>query len=328
MTALKLSLVTALLYFLGKKGFLSIEATGRAFSRLDRIVPAFLILCVCALLTVIRWQWLLQAQGIQMRWMRTLQLAFVGMFFNIALPGAVSGDLVKAFYIGKEVEGQRARAFGSILFDRVAGLSALVLVSAGALFMDFQALVGTALMRGIQMLVIVAAVSVVLFYAYLFLVKEHHDPLLHLFRALEKRFKVFGSFARIYEGIRHYHNCRWTVIKVLGISAILHVLVCTACLLLLHAIGDEGVPAFPVFVVVPLGLLVTAVPIMPAGIGTGHAAFSWLFHYLGSQRGADVFSLYALVQLVLGGLGGLVYLRFKSREPQAALDTEAYATEA
>src|SRR5690606_26991097 len=114
--------------------------------------------------------------------------------------------------------------------------------------------------------------------------------------------------------VRHYHNHRGTVMRVLGISALIHTLVCTACFLFAQALGEGQIPPFPVFVIVPLGLLVTAVPIMPAGIGTGHAAFGWLFHFLGSLRGADVFSLFVLSQLLGGSIGGLIYLRFRTRE--------------
>ena len=63
--------------------------------------------------------------------------------------------------------------------------------------------------------------------------------------------------------------------------------------------------------VVPIGLLVTAVPIAPAGVGTSHAAFGWLFLHLGSKAGANVFSLFVLVQLAVAGAGGLIYLGFR-----------------
>jgi hypothetical protein len=56
---------------------------------------------------------------------------------------------------------------------------------------------------------------------------------------------------------------------------------------------------------------------MPAGIGTGHLAFGYLFGLIGSQKGADIYTLFAFTQIVIGGLGGLVYLRFKTRLPAA-----------
>jgi uncharacterized protein (TIRG00374 family) len=316
---LKLVFVAGLLYFLGKKGFISVDKTREAFTHFDLIGMAYGATFIALILGFIRWQWLLRPQGIHLSWSRVLQLSLIGNFFNVALPGAVSGDFVKAFYVGHEVPGLRARAFGSILFDRVAGLSALVLVSATALLLDYSELQGTPLMAGIRVMVVGAAVGVLFFYSYLFLVREHHDPLLALFRALEKKSEKLGTVTRIYIGIRHYHNHRWAVLRALAISLVIHVLICTAAVCFARALGDVNIPVLPVFVIVPLGLLVTSVPVLPGGIGTGHAAFGWLFHYLGSQRGADIFSLYVLGQLAYGAIGGLVYLRFRAHEPKPTL---------
>jgi uncharacterized protein (TIRG00374 family) len=130
---LKLALVATLFYFLGQKGFISLEATQRAFEHWHSLLPAAICLFVTSLLGVIRWAILLRAQQIRVSLGRVFQLCFLGNFFNIALPGAVSGDVVKAIYVAQEVQGHRARAFSSILFDRFAGLMALVIVSVAAL---------------------------------------------------------------------------------------------------------------------------------------------------------------------------------------------------
>ncbi len=318
-TAIKFALVGLLFYFLAQKGFISLDETRKAFTRLEYIVPAFGVLLMTTVFSIVRWQWLLRAQGIHLPWARTIQLVFIGTFFNLALPGAVSGDFIKAFYIAKEVEGQGARAFGSILFDRVAGLSALVLVSAGALAMNFNAFVNTKLFAAIKFFILFAALGVIAFYSFLFLVREQRDPLLKFLKVLETKHKLGGSFKRIYEGLRHYHAWRGTVLRVVLISVLTHILVGFAFLNFAHAFGDMDIPNLAVYVVVPLGLLVTAIPIMPAGVGTGHLAFGSLFLLLGSQRGADVFSLFVLSNLAMGAIGGLVYLRFRTHEPAVVM---------
>src|ERR1700692_579409 len=134
---IKCSFVGGLLYFLVQKGFISVKDTQEAFTHWSNTLPAVLALAIGIVFGIQRWKWLLEAQGIHLKWSRVAQLTLIGNFFNVALPGAVSGDFVKAFYIGKEMPGKRARAFGSILFDRVAGLSALVLLSAFSLTIGF-----------------------------------------------------------------------------------------------------------------------------------------------------------------------------------------------
>lgn len=321
--SLKLAFVAGLLYFLMRKGFISIQDTRRAFSDWQNMVPAISVLLFNVFLGALRWQWLLRAQGIHLRMRRVLELTFIGNFFNIALPGAVSGDFVKAFYVGREVEGKRARAFGAILFDRVAGLSALSVLAAGAAVFGHDHL-ARSMLATLKPALIIGAACVVAFYAYLFLVREKHDPVLLLLKALEIRAPKVGALTRVYEGLRHYHNHRWTVIQVLLSSLLIHMTVGWACLKFAYALGVTQIHILPVYVIVPIGMLVTAVPVAPAGVGTGHAAFLALFKLIGSDRGADIFTIFALTNIFFGMIGGLVYLRFRGHEPKPALEpTEA-----
>ena len=72
--------------------------------------------------------------------------------------------------------------------------------------------------------------------------------------------------------------------------------------------GPGGYPA--AFRAVELGRQVTLIDpeanpggvclqVGPAGVGTGHAAFAYLFNLWGSQRGADIFTLAVLRQCFL-----------------------------
>lgn len=312
--ALKIAFVFGLLFFLGKKGFISIDQTKHAIMQWQYSVPGLLVLAAASFLGVIRWHWLLKAHDIDLPFSRTFQLTYIGLFFNIALPGAVSGDLIKAFYVGKEIQGQRAKAFGSILFDRVAGLSALVVLSAGAFLIEMASLGDSPVLRALQFFLTVAAVVVIAFYAYLFLVRENHDPLLKLLSAIEKKIPKADFVTSLYSALRHYHSHRKTVLKVLLLSLVIHFAVGWVFLEFVKAMGEGQISLLPMYIVVPIGLLITAIPVLPAGLGTGHAAFLYLLGLLGSQRGADVFSLYALSQILISSVGGLIYLRFRSTE--------------
>lgn len=315
----KIGFVGALLYFLAQRGFLSAQATARAFTQLQYMIPAYLLLFLNLPLGMSRWRWLLKAQGTDLSFQKIAQLSLIGNFFNLALPGAVSGDFVKAFYVAKEVgASSKGRTFGSILFDRLIGLSGLVLVSAFALILESSR--GTSsgesarLLQALTFIVSLAAAAVVFFFGYLFLVKERHDPFLRFLKWAESKISKLGSLRRIYEGTRFYHHHRWIVTKAMLASITIHLICGFSCVLLSKALGDD-LSFLSILVVVPLGLLATAVPIMPAGIGTGHAAFGFLFILLGSQRGADVFTLFVLNQLISGAIGGIVYLRFKGTAP-------------
>ncbi|MEK6577735.1 MAG: lysylphosphatidylglycerol synthase transmembrane domain-containing protein, partial [Bdellovibrionota bacterium] len=316
---LKLAFVVALFYFLFKKGWISMQETQKAFANWDQIVPAVLAFGFCIILGILRWQILLRAQGIQLSFARTTQLTLIGNFFNLALPGAVSGDFVMAFYIGKEAPGKRARAFSSILFDRLVGISALIVISAGALLFNLSSFEGTRLLGEIEFLVVAAAAVALGFFVYLFLVQEHHDPLLKLFKFFEGRFKSAGSLTRIYEGLRTYHHHRMAVLQVMILSLTVHLIIGWGLMRFSFALGESHLSFSGIYALFPLGMLVTAVPVMPAGIGTGHVAFGYLFKLMSSDRGADVFTLYVLVTIFYSSLGGLAYLRFKTENPDIDL---------
>lgn len=314
-TFLKLAFVVVFLYFLAQKGFISLEKTKQALGHWEYIGPSLGVYAVSTLLGILRWQILLRAHGIELSFWRTSQLNLIGQFFNVALPGAVSGDFVKAFYIGRESAGKRADAFGSILFDRVTGLSALVVLCAIAMGVGYSDYRGSELFHVIGAFMGLAAATVVGFFTYLFLVREHHDPFLRFLKAIESRFAKASSVKRVYLGLRHYHNHRAAVLATLAISLLIHSIIGWACLNFAHALGDQHLPLVALYIVVPLGLLVTAVPVAPGGIGTGHAAFGLFFQLIGSKSGADVFSLVALTNFLIGAIGGIIYLIFKSKVP-------------
>ena len=52
-----------------------------------------------------------------------------------------------------------------------------------------------------------------------------------------------------------------------------------------QAMGETTIPISAYFFLVPVGTVVQALPISPAGIGVGQAAFFFLFnHYLGAAQ--------------------------------------------
>jgi hypothetical protein len=143
--------------------------------------------------------------------------------------------------------------------------------------------------------------------------------------ALHVRFGKIASLARIYEGVRNYHRHRWMTLESLLVSCAIHVLSASCCLLFTMALepGDtQSIPYLGLYALAPLGLLATAIPLAPAGVGTGHAAFGWLFMLLGYKSGANVFSLMVVYQILWSFIGGLVYLRFRSEIPRAAFSQE------
>lgn len=312
-TWLKIIGVVALLFFLAKKNLISPQETIRALQNWHLTGAAFAALFFATLVGSFRWHVLLKAQNIHIPWIRTFEFAMIGNFFNIALPGAITGDVVKAFQISYEVEGKRAYALSSILFDRVTGVSSLIMVSVTSVLLSYRSDWGHTVIPKLSMIVLVCGLCVVVFYSYLFLLKENHDLVLIFLRTIEKRRSSFGSLLRIYEGIRTYHSKRMVVVLSLLMSFLIHSLVVFAFFEFTYAMEVTSIGFGPLMIVVPLGILVTAVPILPAGVGTGNVAFLALYKLLGSMRGADIFNLFLVYNILLGILGAAIYVLYLRR---------------
>ena len=95
------------------------------------------------------------------------------------------------------------------------------------------------------------------------------------------------------------------------------------CVKFANALGVQDIPLVAAYVLVPLGLLVTAIPVLPAGArNRARGFFFYLFGLIGVQRGAAmIFTLYALAQMLTGAVGGLIYLQFKGHEPKIVFET-------
>ena len=79
-------------------------------------------------LITFRWRLLLRPQGITISFLQALKLVFIGHFFNIVIPGTVSGDVVKVYYITRQ-EKNKIGAGLSVLMDRLVGLFGLIIVT-------------------------------------------------------------------------------------------------------------------------------------------------------------------------------------------------------
>ena len=111
-----------------------------SLARRISIGPVALVLGAIFVLVVVtawRWRWLVEALGLVLSGRDAVRYTLYGMFFNLVVPGATGGDVVKAWYAAKRT-GVATKAVVSVFVDRIVGLFALVLFSAAVLFLGPQ----------------------------------------------------------------------------------------------------------------------------------------------------------------------------------------------
>jgi len=124
-------LVGSILVYLVQSGRLNFEKL-MLFKDAPEILAMMIgvLVLVVVPMTTFRWWLLLRAIGVQVKPKQTFILTWIGNFFNTTLPGAVTGDVVKGYYVIKaQQEEGRTRAFMTLLIDRFVGLFGLIVMA-------------------------------------------------------------------------------------------------------------------------------------------------------------------------------------------------------
>ena len=140
LTLMKMGIVTAILYYLIQSGRLNFERLLLLMDSPGILMMMYLILILAVVpMATLRWWLLLRAIGLKVEPKRTFLLTWIGNFFNTTLPGAITGDVVKGYYvIRSEKEEGRTRAFMTLLIDRFVGLFGLVVMAFIALIFNLE----------------------------------------------------------------------------------------------------------------------------------------------------------------------------------------------
>lgn len=255
-----------------------------------------------------RWHVLLKFYKFGTTFINALRFYLIGLFFNYALPGAVSGDLVKAYYISRTQPNQKMKAALSVLVDRVLGLYSMLLMSFFSSVFVFQTVdTSSPLAKLIESSwAILALASLGL--GALFALPIAKLPL------IRKSQKLTSLLNSLYGLGKTPH-----VILSSMLLSIIGQMLTMFFFYWISAYFGFQVSFWTCLFCVPLGFIVMAVPISPAGIGVGQLAFYKLFETLEPGSG-DVGSLaitsFQAFQLIWGFVGAYVYMRFKHKPPE------------
>src|ERR1700721_4800444 len=78
---------------------------------------------------IARWQILMRFQGMYMSWRRATMLFFVGLFFNLFMPGYTGGDFARLYYLMREFPDKKKESVLTVGMDRLIGMAALVITA-------------------------------------------------------------------------------------------------------------------------------------------------------------------------------------------------------
>jgi glycosyltransferase 2 family protein len=294
---------------------LNLVNLGTVAARLRQIKPEWVALSVLVLgvqmiLLTVRWKRLVVHCGADLSLARLFRFTVIAAFFNQTLPSSVGGDAMRIWLLGKQ-SNWRVASY-SVLLDRVIGVVALAIIVALCLPWTFQLVHDPV---GRSALLVIGLGSIVGWCVFLALgwqrlhILQRWTPTRHLAATATVAADILRSPG--------------AVVPIFLLSELIHVLTALAAWCVAHSIDADLSFLNALFLVLPV-VLVAVVPISIAGWGVREGAMVAAFAYAGLPQsdGLLVSILFGVSYLVLGALGGLVWV-FNSQQPDVSVVSDS-----
>jgi uncharacterized membrane protein YbhN (UPF0104 family) len=303
--ALRFLLAAVLLIWMTRSGKLDLHRAVEGLSQWRAMSAILILLFLQPGITAWRWNLLLRAQDIRISYARAFGLTMIGLLFNVAIPGAVGGDLIKGYYIARVTKGRRCSVATAILMDRLAGMLGLFLLAVVMVLANIRQLPLSGATNGMGTMVIVG-LTICMGVLSAIVLAGH---------TLSEWNWLPGIARNVFRSAAAYSSKGQTIPTAVAASVLSHLLACTAYYVSLRSAAPlEPVSMAQFFLLVPLGFVALAVPISPAGIGIGQAAFFALFRIISltqAKAAAEAFTVYQCAVIMVSLTGFCWYLSYK-----------------
>ena len=269
------------------------------------------------IISMFRWQILLNAVGIQPGFKMVMRLSFIGYAFSTVIPGAVSGDIIKAYYIVKGLNNKRTAAATTIVMDRVVGLFTMLLTAAfaigGVILLKTQLLQDPKQTYNLLLLgctVIGIAISMLVGFLICLNQRLRNSQFVKWVTTQPPGHRIVD---KLYSTIYSFREKKQFLFKAILASFVgqLPLIIGMYCI---GRAADETVLRLAHYLfLAPVALILNAIPIGPGGMGSGEALVESLFMLFGSINGSEVIAVFHIAIILFSVIGFLLYIKGKER---------------
>ncbi|MGB2864592.1 MAG: lysylphosphatidylglycerol synthase transmembrane domain-containing protein [Sedimentisphaerales bacterium] len=283
------------------------------------------IYIIAQFIFVARWSLLLKVQSIKIGFWPAVRLHLLGLFYNNCLPGAIGGDLPRAWYVTKHTD-KKLEAVLSVFVDRVIGLIGMLIMAFGCYwfipeesreegfkgifdfrFPNFDLKIGNRQLAIEDIIIWLGAAFAVVI---ILVVSNSRGRIL-----LERGFNIVrrhgaSILGKVRQSIRIYCH-KWPAI----VGALLLTFCCQGVTVVaMWLIGREigiNVPAKYYFIFFPVSWLLGAVPISVGGLGIMEGWLKMMFMRVGTISGKNALALalcQRLIFLLVSLPGAVIHL--------------------
>lgn len=271
---IKISITVALLYFLFSK--IDIDRFGKILKNINLgwFIVAFIFFNLSKIVSSIRLNYYFKDLGLKLSEKTNLTLYYVGMFYNLFLPGGIGGDGYKIYILNKKYQTGIKPLFLATLLDRISGVVALGFF-AGILFCfsSFTAL----------------------HYSFVYLSAIFTIFLFPIFLFLHKKF--FVNFSN-------------SLKKTTYLALIVQLLQIISAYFLVLSIGGDGIINF--LTIFLISSVVAIIPLTVGGVGAREFTFFYAFGIIDKDINSGfAFSILFFILTMLSSFIGIFFLNKK-----------------
>ena len=271
-----------------------LRETGRllAAAHVPYVLVAIVLYVIGQALSAYRWRLIGVSVDLNAPFVEYVRYYFIGMFFMFFGPSTLGGDFARGLYLATATR-RRARAFNSVIFDRLNGLVTLVSVGAAAflLFPEYD------LPR--PLFYVTVGFGAALFVGWCLA-----PVLVRMVFARDHRLRRF-----VEDDLGPFWSDRRMLAAASAVSLVFHLLQIFIQWIVSRSLG-LNVPFSYICVFHPLVSALSAIPISLSGIGLREGGYVLFLTQIGIDRASAVAygSLWFVVLVVNSLIGGVVFL--------------------
>jgi uncharacterized protein (TIRG00374 family) len=289
------------------------------WQKLTLVDPAALLLSLILmgltiLIGVIRWRMVLRVHGLNLSFGRAAEISLVAHFFNSFLLGSTGGDLIKAYYAARETHHKKTEAVVAVFVDRIIGLFAMLSFAGLMMLPNLQLLFSHHRLAAVAwcILAMLLGCGVVAGVSFWGGISRTLPKAREWLRRLPKR----EYLERSLDACREFGRDRVFLFNALAISMVANALCVLQFLALAWGLKLTVAPV-ALFVIVPIIICISALPITPSGLGVRENLYVLMLTV--PEINVPATQALSLSLLAYAGslfwslAGGMVYLSLKER---------------
>lgn len=307
-----------LLFLVLKLGLIDIHQLSLSFKNPAILAAGLVFFVLHTLCFSLRWNMLVNLE-INYPFKSALKETLIGNFFNFFIPSGVGGDIVKALAISESHKVPKKVSFSLITIDRVLGLFCLILFSTSFLLVEYFVGMSESLTKLLQISVLMLCLACV---GLLFL--YHSKKIIPRLRDKFKFFlfqKLFSFAEQVQVNITKAMQSKF-MLRFIGVSFLMQCMSIGFLYVVTLTLTQEQTSIFVFLPLACFAFMASAVPLTPAGIGVGQAAFYFIFSLINVPTATAVTTGVSLMQffMLLTALPGGYFFATSKKNTQERLN--------